>query len=153
MSWISDMITGSASGLIEGVANAADKFITTSDEKQEFKLKVAALQQARDEQLEQSLRKDLDTKAKIIVAEMQQGDIFTKRARPMVVYVGLGVIVINYCIAPILFALTGAKLPVLNLPFEFWTAWGGITATWSVGRTFEKRGGTPQKDAKGLFEK
>jgi len=32
------------------------------------------------------------------------------------------------------------KIVTLDLPGEFWMAWGGIVATWSVGRSAEKRG-------------
>ena len=30
----------------------------------------------------------------------------------------------------------------MNLPAEFWYAWGGVVATWSIGRTMERRGAT-----------
>jgi hypothetical protein len=30
--------------------------------------------------------------------------------------------------------------PLADLPAEFWAAWGGICATWVVGRSAEKRG-------------
>ena len=71
---------------------------------------------------------------------MAQGDNYTKRARPTVVYVGLAVIVLNYCIAPIVANFSNITIPELSLPTEFWVAWGGIVATWSVSRTAEKRG-------------
>ncbi len=83
----------------------------------------------------------------IMVAELAQGDTFTKRARPMVVYMGLFFIFLVHVALPILAWITltvkGSPLtnmPNLTLPTDFWWAWGGICTTWVIGRTFEKNG-------------
>ena len=91
-------------------------------------------------EIEGTIRAELDAKQKILVAELQQGDTYTKRARPTVVYFGLVVIFYNYCLIPTV-GLFMAEIPnPFELPMEFWAAWGGIVATWSIGRSAEKRG-------------
>jgi hypothetical protein len=89
-----------------------------------------ALQQQQDQ-----------TKNEVIKAELDQNDLFTKRARPMVVYAGLVFIFLNYVLFPAIALLhSGKQIKPLALPEDFWWAWGGIVATWSIGRSFEKTG-------------
>jgi hypothetical protein len=116
--------------------------------------KLAAQQAMADE----IARRD-DAKSRIIVAELSQGDNYTKRARPTVVYGGLLMIAINYVLFPFLARLAAASylfsgaagqvpqslinlLSPLDLPGEFWAAWGGVVGTWVLGRSLEKRGAT-----------
>lgn len=93
-------------------------------------------------------------KSNIIMAEMNQKDKYTKRARPTVVYAGLVFIAINYVIFPMIGRIVAfsiedairAKAMVemvkpLELPTQFWIAWGGIVSTWSLGRSYEKKHG------------
>ena len=82
----------------------------------------------------------MEAKSAIIVAEMAQGDTFTKRARPMLVYVGLGAIVYNYCLVPTLMLFMSTPIQPFALPTEFWATWGGTMSLWSLGRTMERRG-------------
>ena len=140
MGFLTKIFSSGAEGIINGVKGIVDEFHLSSEEKQKFTLELESLLQKRDSEIEQTIRTELDAKSKIIQAEMAQGDNFTKRARPMVVYVGLGVIVLNYCIAPLVAVFIGKQIPELILPTEFWVAWGGIVATWSIGRSSEKRG-------------
>ena len=74
------------------------------------------------------------------MAELQQGDKFTKRARPLVVYAGLAFIGINYVVVPIVALVNNVVVEPIPLPTEFWAGWSGIVATWSIGRSLEKRG-------------
>lgn len=76
----------------------------------------------------------------IIVAEMNQGDNFTKRARPAVVYAGLMFILLDNVVLPYISFFTSKPLPTVELPSEFWWAWTGVVGVWMVGRTMEKRG-------------
>ena len=98
----------------------------------------------------------------IIVAEMQQGDNYTKRARPTVVYAGLVFMAVVYVIIPsiikVILAISIATkapgelattkaviaelagLTRLELPQEFWWAWSSVVGIWAIGRTAEKRG-------------
>jgi hypothetical protein len=140
MSWFTNLFAGSAGSLVEKVGNVVDEFNLSDEEKQQFKLEMEALMQKRDSEVEQTLRTELQTRERILVAELQQGDSYTKRARPTVVYAGLGFIFFNYVLVPSIAALLASTIEPFKLPTEFWLGWSGIVATWSVGRTFEKRG-------------
>lgn len=92
-------------------------------------------------------------KRDIIVAEMGQGDAFTKRARPSVVYMGLVFIGLVHVVFPMVFYFAGLFkssmpiLPDLSLPQEFWWAWTGVCSVWMIGRSTEKT--TTAKGASG----
>lgn len=141
MSWISKLLGGSLGNIVGEVGNVVDKFHLSGEEKQKFMLEMEALVQKRDSEIENTMRTELKAKQDILVAELIQGDNYTKRARPTVVYAGLGFIVFNYCLIPMLgLVFNGVSFPALSLPPEFWYGWSGIVATWSVGRSMEKRG-------------
>lgn len=130
------------SGLVESAAQVADRFIQTTDEKAKFKLEFEKLLQQRDGELEQTVRAELGAKERIMVAELQQSDRYTKRARPTVIYMGLFIIAFNYCLVPLLQYFGGNEAAPFLLPAEFWLAWGGAVSIYSVGRTMEKSGAT-----------
>lgn len=140
MSFIADILGTSLKGTVEGIGNTIKKFVTTDGDRMSMQLELEGLLQRRDSEVEQTIRTELETKEKIIVAELQQGDNFTKRARPSVVYFGLAVIFYNYCVIPTAQMWKGVAISAFALPMEFWIAWGGIVSTWSVGRSAEKRG-------------
>lgn len=140
MGILSNIFAGGFGSIIKGVKDIADEFHLSGEEKNSFIAKMEGLFQKRDSEIEQTIRTELNAKMEVIKSEMAQGDKFTKRARPSVVYVGLSVIVVNYCLAPIIAGFFKVKLPTLDLPLEFWVAWGGIVSTWAIGRSAEKRG-------------
>lgn len=89
----------------------------------------------------------------VIVAELEQGDKYTKRARPTIVYGGLIAIGINHVLIPFVNRIAewvalakGSDLTAfgnispINLPAEFWYAWTGVCSVYAVGRSMEKRG-------------
>lgn len=83
----------------------------------------------------------------VIVAEMQQADNYTKRARPTIVYAGLAFIFLVHVFIPVIAFLKNtpvASFPTLTLPSEFWWTWGGVCGVWILGRSMEKNkaGGT-----------
>lgn len=82
----------------------------------------------------------IDAQRSIIVAEMEQGDEYTKRARPTVVYAGLLFIFLVHVVFPMAEAFGAQDLPNLSLPTEFWWAWTGVCGIWVIGRSAEKRG-------------
>ena len=108
--------------------------------------------QKRDSEIEATIQKELDTAAAVITAELNQGDKYTKRARPTIIYTGLAMYVFNSIIFPKLAifaamisdpatqAMVVSALQPVNIPEEFAVAWGGIVAIYSGGRTLEKRG-------------
>ena len=140
MSWFTDIFAGGAGKLMGQVGSIIDDLNLSGEEKQQFKLRMETLVQKRDSEVEQTIRIELQAKERVLVAELQQGSTFTKSARPMVVYSGLAFIGINYVIVPIVGLLNGMTISPMELPFEFWAGWSGIVATWSIGRSFEKRG-------------
>ena len=76
----------------------------------------------------------------IMVAEMQQADPYTKRARPTIVYAGLIFIFLVHVAFPLISWWKSMVLPALALPEEFWWTWGGVCGVWILGRSMEKRG-------------
>ncbi|MCX7071195.1 MAG: holin family protein [Gammaproteobacteria bacterium] len=136
---IAKVLGGTAGEVVDKIAAAADRFITTDAERNQYRLDAEKLLQARDSEIEQTLRAELGAQERILVAELQQDDTFTKRARPAVVYVGLGVIVFNYSVVPVLGWAFNTTPPQFSLPEEFWYAWGGILGVYNLGRSFEKR--------------
>jgi hypothetical protein len=102
---------------------------------------------------EETYRAELEAQKEIIVAEMHQGDNFTKRARPSIIYTGLGVIIYN-SVLPSLVSLfsqvlgTAAIVIVpINPPAEFWVAWGGVVSIYAWGRSREKMNGVDKVSA------
>ena len=140
MSWFTDIFSGGAKGIVDGLGGIIDKFKLAPGEKEQFRLEAEALLQKRDSEIETTLRRELEAKERVLVAELQQGDNFTKRARPSVVYVGLAAVVFNYCVIPTILTFTGHAAEPFELPTAFWAGWSGIVATWQIGRTMEKRG-------------
>ncbi len=115
-------------------------FVTTDKDRAELQLKLeAVLQQDRDS-IEKTIRKELEAKERILVAELTQGDSYTKRARPTILYSGVVFTFLNYVFFPVLTHFTGNSMPPLELPEQFWWTWGGISSTYVVGRSAEKRG-------------
>ncbi len=136
MSFISDVLGGTAGKVIEAVGGVLDRISTTDEEKQAAKLALQRLLQERDSEVEQTLRSTIQAKERIMVAELQQGDNYTKRARPTIVYGGLLLVLVG-AVAKIL----GMSLDVNALvPDEFWIVWGGVCGVWIIGRSAEKIG-------------
>ena len=127
-------ITSLVSGLIGPASKIIDGLHTSGEEKLAARQAMEALIQQREAQVEETIRTELEAKQAIIVAELNQSDNFTKRARPSVIYAGLAFIAWNYVIAPT------AGLGSFPLPQECWIGWSGIVATYSIGRSAEKRG-------------
>ncbi len=158
MGFFSDILKGGAGSLVEQIGSVADQFHLSGEEKQELNLRMQELVLKREQMLEESATAEMTAKERVLVAELNQGDPFTKRARPTVVYAGLAFILLNYTVVPGI-ALMGGNAPescvesaangqtvvtckaqYLELPEEFWWAWAGIVSTWSIGRSAEKMG-------------
>jgi hypothetical protein len=140
MSWLTDIFSGTVGGVIKEIGGIVDNFHLSGEEKQKLKIQMQQLIQQRESEIENTIRAELGAKERVLVAELQQGDNFTKRARPSVVYAGLIFIFINYVVVPAIQSISGAEVTSFQLPIEFWTAWGGIVTTWTIGRSAEKRG-------------
>lgn len=95
----------------------------------------------------------IETSKQVILAELQQGDTFTKRARPAIIYVGLLAVVFNHMLIPFFNRIAewiaiakGTSLEAfggltpMTLPSDFWYVWGGVASVWIIGRSAEKKG-------------
>jgi len=140
MGLLSTILSGGMTKVLGGVKNIIDEVVTTDDERNQVMLKVEKLLHEERLEQEKTIQAELEAKQEIIVAELKHGDVYTKRARPSILYGGLLFIFLNHVFAPILGAFTGVKIPDMSLPSEFWMAWTGICATYSIGRSMEKRG-------------
>ena len=105
----------------------------TDAEKAQAQIQLQALLDQRETAL-------IESKKSIIVAEMQQADTYTKRARPTLVYAGLFFIFLVNVIFPVIAFFTRGEVPDISLPQEFWWAWSGVCGVWVIGRSAEKRG-------------
>ena len=146
---------GGIGSIIDQTGRLIDQLQLSEPEKKQFQLQMEGLLQQRDAQVGDSARAEMDARQRAIVAELQQDDTYTKRARPSVVYAGLAFIFLNYVVVPGIQYLTGHAVvkctPAgqdsschiesgITLPQEFWWAWAGVVGTWSIGRSFEKVG-------------
>ncbi len=120
-----------------------DRFLPksmTAAEKAEKQIQLQAVLERRENTV-------VEAKKSIMIAEVQQGDNFTKRARPSIVYFGLFAIGLVHVIFPIVawivLATTGetaTQMPKISLPPQFWATWGGVCSIWIIGRSVEKKG-------------
>ncbi len=134
------ILSALSGGLLDGAANIISKFVEDPNEAAAAKLEIKKMVAAQIEEKENTLRTTIQARERIIVAELKQSDTYTKRARPTVVYFGLALIAFNYCVVPLVTVFTSIGLTVLQLPTEFWVAWGGIVSTWTIGRSAERIG-------------
>ena len=136
---IANILGGSIGKTVEAIGGTIKKFVTTDNDRMQMQKELEAILQKRDSEVEQTIRAELNAKAEIIKAELAQGDNFTKRARPSIIYTGLGIVSINAVMGWIT-AFTGHELPPLQVPSEFWYIWGGVCSAYVLGRSAEKRG-------------
>lgn len=132
MSWFTslfrpDKIIGQIGGVI-------DNLHTSDDEKNAAMIKMQELIQQRDAEIEQTLRQEIASKEKIMVAELKHGHWTTTFARPSVIYMGNLLFLYNYAIGPAIGANT------VEVPSDFVYAWAGLLSTYIIGRSAEKRG-------------
>jgi hypothetical protein len=162
MKWLTDILGGGAGDLVKSVGGVIDNLHTSKEEKMAAELKIKEIVHAGNMKVEERLQTELHAKSNIMMAEMQQSDNYTKRARPTVVYYGLVAITLDF-IARVSILMLGIlpleDIPKTFLPNEFWLAWGGVVSVWVMGRSYEKRGVknkitdfiTGSKGIKGLF--
>ena len=130
---------GSVADFAKTVVETIRGYFPNEKDKAEVQLKIQELAQ-------QEFSKMLETQKAIIVAELNQGDNYTKRARPTIIYAGLGMMVLTVLLkfgAWLGLTLAGrplSQLPNINLPTEFWWAWSGVCGVYVFGRSAEKRG-------------
>ena len=137
---IFSILGGPIKGLVDSIGGIIDNVHTSEEEKLEAKAKLKALETEATAQVLSHAESLFNAKRDILVAELQQGDIYTKRARPTVVYGGLLILTINHIVLPWIAFFSGMEIPKIEIPAVFWGGWSGIVMTWSIGRSAEKRG-------------
>jgi len=102
----------------------------------------------RDKYAAETMQVELETRTRTIEAEMSQGDNYTKRARPTLVYSGLAMFFLEFIVRAVL-VIRGLEMPEGTIvPAPFINGWTIAVSVWMVGRSFEKvaktkNGGTP----------
>lgn len=163
ISKVSEFISGSGANIVDSLTEAVDTFVTTKEEKEKLKqelfrikeetrqnqrnflVRMEELAQQREKEVEETIRMELDAKKHILMAELNQGDRYTKRARPTVVYVGLIFIFLE------LLGLRYIIMHHMNIGADiiassdqvfkmFLGVWGSVLGVYSIGRSAEKRG-------------
>jgi Holin of 3TMs, for gene-transfer release len=121
-------------------AAALDKAVV--DHNAEFRLAGIELEK---QQLQANVQLN-DIAGQNVRADAQNGDKFTARARPAVIWVGLGILVWNYCVVPCAFLHWGLK--PAELPSLFWEAWiilcTGVVFTRTADKILGGAGGSMQ---------
>ena len=139
MGLISKLFSGGVSEIAGGVKSIIGSLKLDPAKKAETELAVDKLVYDKFAKMEDSFQTEIQAKERIIVAELNQGDNFTKRARPSIIYTGLAIVIVNW-LAQYICAFAGVAPPEAPVPAEFWVGWSGLAATYSIGRSFEKRG-------------
>jgi hypothetical protein len=135
-----NLLSGGVGSLVSSLGDVADRFIPTEDKRNAFKLEMQSRINDMQETMETTHQLELESRADIIKYEMSQGDKFTKRARPTIVYAGLLFIFMVYVIVPMIVFIAGKEPPQINLPDQFWWAWGTVVGVYGLGRSAEKMG-------------
>ena len=127
-----------ASEIVKPVTDLIDNLTTSDQEKLELKNKLTEIENVYKSKLLEYESAIAESKKEVMLAELKQEDLYTKRARPTVLYAGLVILFINNVLLPWVSYFIGYNVPTINLPSEFWLAWGGVAGVYAFGRTKEK---------------
>jgi hypothetical protein len=140
MSFLVGGILEGGAKLLDGVKGLVSEFHLAPEQQAKFELDAQKLIADRDAQLEQTLRQQLESREKIIVAEMQTGDKVTRWARPGIVWAGLLFMGMTNVLIPSAAFFMSRPMPTLNMDPHFWDAWTIVVSVWAGGRSLEKMG-------------
>jgi len=137
MDWLSTI--GST---LKGVFGLVDDMHTSTEEKEQMKIKLQELFNQHERDVMANYNKEMASVKDVIVAELNQDDKYTKRARPTVLYLFIVIVSLNYCLFPFINHFLHAKnLPIISLPAEAWQMFQWIFGVYGVGRSVEKMSG------------
>jgi hypothetical protein len=150
MSFFNKLFGSGVSGILDGASGIIDKFKLSPKDREQFKLEMESMLQRQESELEETYRKEVDAKMQIMTAELAQGDNYTKRARPTIVYVGLIFILMEILGLRHVFLsmIYDPKDPTYtnilsqsNDVFEYFLiAWSSVVGVYGIGRSVEKTG-------------
>jgi hypothetical protein len=129
---ITSLLSGSLDGLLKGVADVVDRFVTTDEEKTKAKLALLDLQRQAQKDLLEADAEFAKAQASVVVAEAQSESWLTRSWRPIVMLSFTTCVLYNLFVAP-LFAL-----PVVPLPTEMWDSIRYGLTGYIAGRSLEK---------------
>lgn len=132
-------IFGFVKDIISPVTTMIDKLTTTQEEKLTLKAKLTEIENTLTMKVLEHEQNVINSQKEVIIAELNQGDLYTKRARPTIIYAGLAIVAANHILFPWIAFFFDYVIPAINLPSEFWLAWGGVTGVYAWGRTIEKK--------------
>lgn len=124
--------------IVKPVTGLIDNLSTSDEEKLTLKNKLTEIENTYKSKLLDYEATVAESKKEVMIAELKQDDKYTKRARPTVLYSGLAIMFINNVLLPWISYFLGRSIPQINLPGEFWLAWGGVAGVYAFGRTQEK---------------
>lgn len=130
MGFLSKLFGGSAGELVDAAGGLIDKIDAAHMGKKEFQIELQRMVAERDQRIMTEVMNEVNAKRDIMVAELQHGDPYTKRARPTVIYSGLFVVA-----ATIVGSYLGKEIAV---PADYWYVWGAVCMTYVLGRSYEK---------------
>lgn len=149
------LIGDTVGSIIKPATDLVDEVFTSADEKNQYKQRLAEIAADAERNALAHAETIANAQRDVIVAELQQDDKYTKRARPTIAYSGIAVLLLNHIILPwaAFFAGTDPSgLPSVELPAEFWWGWTGVVGVWAIGRSVEKKakieGEAPSKYAR-----
>lgn len=134
---LAEILSGGLGSLVKEIGGIVDQFHVSDQEKAEIKVKLTEAANRQAEVMQQGVQARFEAVTRIIQAEMAQGDTYTKRARPTVVYAGLVLFGVQ-----VVAQFWGIQLQV---PPDFTYAWAGVVGVWMIGRSYEKAKGGPSK--------
>ena len=151
MGLIDKLFSGGASAIAGAVDQLVGRFVESPAEKNELTSELRQLIAQRDTEIEHTFRVEMESKQAIMVAEMKNGDKWTSRARPMIIYAGLGAFILNGTIFPIAMAIIltiqGVPWHLINMaqyqlpvPQELIAGWTVATSVYAWSRGKEKLG-------------
>jgi len=129
MGWLNKIFGAGIKETAGAIGDVVNKFSEQHLSKRERDLEIERLLAAQAKTAAEAASAVIESKQKIMVAELEHGDKFTKRARPSIVYTGL--------LAAVIDGIGGIDF---TMSPDFWYVWGGVCGIYAIGRTAEKRG-------------
>lgn len=142
---VAGILAKAGEGILRGAGDVLDKLFTNKEEKGLILLELEKVINARLSETEATLRHRNEMTVRVIEAEMAQGDKWTKRARPSIIYVGLLIAFCQMVVMPtmlILQFITPEDAEVYKTYGShelFWGAWAAVAGIYSWGRSQEKK--------------
>lgn len=162
-----DSVTGfvatAGKNVFETIVDAVDRFVHTRDEAEQVKRELRKLEAdyreseqrfrvqlqqqllAREREIERTIRDEMNARKSVMLAELNQGDRYTRRARPTIIYAGLVLIGLElFGLRPLILGMIGASPSVIDGSNSIFTSflyvWGAVAGVYTIGRSSEKLG-------------